>query len=960
MSNINLTEASSGAVSPLIKIFGGKNKFLFFAIIITLLLGYLIYDTVVYRTEISEFTLKASALDSAGIAPNSHFLLNTTAPLTTQVLEKYIKFLPEIDFSIKKVSASEGVNQFEIIPDKDLNPDQIYTIKVDKGPLALRDYSWAYQVKAPFQIVSSIPVDKAIQVPANSGIELTFNRENLVNVDKYFEITPKVKGKIEVSGNVLKFIPDIPLQSSSVYTVKIRAGLKAKDTSDTIENDQVLRFETSSANTAQEKGMYFGRQFYEFKPQEEVYFGVYAYNISKVSSKVYKFDSAQKFVESMKGSEDTYWTVYYENIDEQIKGANKVLEGDLVVENGGASGKIRLPQKFDTGFYAMVTDSGNRKNIVWFQVNPVASFSAFSNSESLIWIKDIANDINISGADVYSNNNKISTTNTEGVAVFNTPIEFINKSSDTAYSHGYSRERNYLIVKIPTGDIVIPAESEYGYVANINKADMWWDYISLNKNIFLPSDTIRFWALVKSRDESGIVGTDKRINVKLTNSYWSESQKITTYAESNLDLSEYNTVTGELAFSNLKPGIYYLTFRNGEKIISQQTISVSTYIKPAYKITATPDKYALFAGDTVTYKVKAEFFDGTPVSGAPMIYSAYGGLANIKGSFKLDKDGEGSFSITPEYKDTTYWPSYLSINIHPKDSEEGQIETDATLFVFGPHLNSSITEKKTGNNTEFTIKTREVKIKDTQSVAPYWDTESYLGGPTADVLTKIDIFETKYIQEQSGTGYDQINKISYPIYNYRNEEIPMGSESVYSDANGIAKFVFTTDQNKTYKFIFSSTDHTGRLVKSDRYIYGGNSVIGTNQNDLPVYLSNADGDNKKYKIGENYNLQLKNSIGVVPNNSTGDYLFMIINNGKIEYQIQDSPKFSRTFQAKDIPNITVSSGRFVDGEFQNTYQQNISFDENSRRLNISVKKVKASNRVEAKIVSSFLRPATYA
>ncbi len=92
-----------------------KYKSYIVAIALVLLSGiFFTYHRVVYRTEISEFDLVASVIDAAGVAPTSHFILKTTAPLTTQVLEKYIKMIPSFDFSIKKVLAQE--NTFEIVP----------------------------------------------------------------------------------------------------------------------------------------------------------------------------------------------------------------------------------------------------------------------------------------------------------------------------------------------------------------------------------------------------------------------------------------------------------------------------------------------------------------------------------------------------------------------------------------------------------------------------------------------------------------------------------------------------------------------------------------------------------------------------------------------------------------------------------------------------------------------------
>ncbi|MGB8816270.1 MAG: alpha-2-macroglobulin family protein [Minisyncoccia bacterium] len=593
-----------------------------------------------------------------------------------------------------------------------------------------------------------------------------------------------------------------------------------------------------------------------------------------------------------------------------------------------------MPQALQNGYYATVITSGKSNDISWFQVSSAASFAAFAGSKSLLWLKGIEDGKNIANVPIFFDNKKVGQSGVDGVALFDTPSELIRKPTDPYYTS----DRKFFVAQIPTGDLVIPMEGEYGYASLLSQNDSWWDYTSLNKNIYLPTDTLHFWAIEKPR--SGEASGDE-INVRLTNTYWSENQdNIVIYAETNVKLSEYNTVTGELSFTNLKPGVYTLTFRKGSDVIASQGVTVSAYIKPAYKITAIPDKAALFAGDNVTFKVKAEFFDGTPVTNTILSYSAYS-RSNYQGEITLDSQGEGSFTITPEYtSDQTYWPSYLSVNVRPLKAEEGQIETNSSVFVFGPHINNSISQKQTGSDVNFTVKTRSVVFDNSSRGEPYFNTEEYLGSPVVGAPTNIDVSEVVYLKDQTGTGYDPINKIAYPIYNYRTEDHPMFSQTIYSDQNGSAQFSFAPENKKTYKFIFTTYDNTGRVVKDSRYVYGGIGDFDYDSQDSSYYLYNQD-NGKNYKIGDPVNLQLQTNQGITPPDGQSNYLFMKVNNGTIDYQIADSPKYNANFQSKDIPNVGIWSGWFSGGRFHNSYLQNISFDANERRLNIAITKDKA-------------------
>lgn len=917
------------------------NKITLYVIVVAVLIvlvggGFFVYNSLVYRTAISDFDLKASITDAAGIAPNSHFILKTTASLTPQVIKKYFSIVPAVDFSVKTVAAQQ--NTFEIVPETQLDTNKVYTIKVDKGPLASRDFSWAYQVKAPFQIISSIPKDKGIDVPTNTGIEINFNRDNIQNPEKFIDISPSVSGTFSVVNNTVRFVPNSPLGERSIYTVTVRAGLGAQDTTDVLASSTVIQFQTSEAfGKSHEPTAYFSRDFTEFKPGSDILLGVGAYNISSIPVTVYRLDSAQALIDSVaKAQGDTSWARYYKNLDSLFTDNQKVFSGTLPVATSNYLSTIKLPQDLPAGYYAIIiTSKGRTNDISWFQVNPAASFVAFSSVKSLVWLKDSGSGNTIANAPILYNGKKIGQTGSDGAATVDTPSDLIRKPTDPYYYFGTSRK--FLVADIPTGALVIPVEGEYGYATALNPRDAWWNYVSLNKNIYLPTDTVRFWTIAKPRDGASINGD---VTVKLTSQYWNgEESQATTYAETTVKPSEYNAVTGELSFANLRPGAYDLTFSQGDQTIIQKMVEVNAYIKPAYKITLTPDKQALFAGESVTYNLKAEFFDGTPVANTSFSYSAYGiGNRDSNGTLKVNARGEGSFTVNTEYNDRGYWPDVLGVTVHPTGAEEGQIETNSAVFVFGPHVNTTINQKQTSSNVTFNVKTRSVVLSATPRGEPYWDPEEYLGNPVVNASTHIDVFEEIYIKTKTGTGYDPINKITYPIYDYHTEDRPISNQIINSDQNGLSQFVFALEKDKTYKFTFTTYDSTGRADIDTRYAYGGWGDIGY-QEDSSYILNNPDAD-KKYNIGDPINLQLQAFSGILPPSGSGNYIFLTVRNGVITYKIQDSPQYTGTFTNEDIPNVGVWAGWFAGGRFHNTYPQNLSFNANSRRLTITVTKDK--------------------
>lgn len=913
-----------------------KPYFWVLGIIVLLVVTFSIYQSIIYKTEVSEFDLKASISDVAGVSTDSHFVLKTTAPLSTQVLEKYIKILPEVKFSVNKMPVEE--NTYEIVPDDSLVANKIYTIQIDKGPLAKHDFSWAYQTKAPFQLIASIPGNKGTSVSINSGIELQFNRENIVSPDKYIEFSPAISGKFVVSGSKVTFVPSRNLTERVVYTVKIKKGLGAEGTSDVLADDKVIQFKTSYAYRQDEPYAYFTRQFNEFKPGTEAVFGVSANNLNTASVSVYNLNSAEGMVDSVAEVIGSSSWASFQSLRGNFLEKNKVLDAKVVIEQKDYNFSIRLSQVLPQGFYAIVIKTDKTEDVAWFQVSPTLSFAAFSNAQSLIWLKDVSGERNIPNAKIYYNGKQISETGTNGVALFDTPTELIAKSESDQYQS--TPDRKFFVVKISSGDVAIPYEDGYGYSSRLSQKDSWWKYISLNKNVYLSTDTLHFWAIEKPREG---LSSGEEMEAVLTNSYWGEmTDDLVTYASTKIKVSDYSTLTGDISFSNLKPGLYYLSIKRGNEVVDRQVVTVDSYIKPAYTITAEPTKNAIFAGEELTFKVKAKFFDGTPVANTKLTYNGYGPADNYNDQITLDKNGEATISLTPNYSETNmYWPSYLSITIKPTNAEEGQIETNASVFVFGPHVNNQISQKQNVSNVDFEVKTRTVSLeRSADSVVPYWNSEDYLGNAVPGAITNIKVVKIDYIADQSGTGYDEINKVTYPIYSYRTQETEISKENVSADQNGIAKYSYIPNKDQTYKIIFSTSDGVGRIVTNERYVYlSSGSVDNYNYPDTYYDLYNVD-QKSTYKVGESYNFQLQTYQNSVPTEGKDKYIFLMIYNGSIEYKIQDTPVFSGIFKAENIPNIGIMTGYFSQNRFHGSRQANVSFDVNERRLKIDISKDK--------------------
>lgn len=903
------------------------------------------------KEELSEFELTPQFADAAGVVSSTSFILKSSANLSATVVQKYLKLEPEIEYKIKKIGSGSSI--FEITPVNALEENNVYSVAIVEGPIAARTYSWAYQVKAPFQVSASLPRDKATFIPTNTSVEITFNRENLINPENSFEISPSVRGRFEIHRNVLIFIPQQELAERTLYTVKITSGLKAQGSDDTLTEDAEIKFETSERYTEIPRPFFdFSKRFWEFKPDTEAAFEVRYSDLptNAVPLTVYKLDNVNEFVGTFKNTltGESSWARYHGYKPVNLPNNKKVFESNVQIEEQANVQFVRMPQKLGEGLYVAEVLANNERKQVWFQVTPIASFSAVSGSKTLLWFKDLQNDNNIANADVSFEGNNLGRSNSDGVAMFSTPQQLIRERSE---SYWYSAPPSYFYIVSSGGkQLAVPIENEWGSFSKVNPPDSYWDYFSTDKTVYLPADKVHFWGIVRQRNGTDVKG--EKVIVQLTNPFWEGNSKddVTVYGQTESVVSDFYTLTGNITFSDLKSGLYQLSVKRGDEIIVSETINVKTYIKPAYQLILTPDKNAVFAEDTITFKVKAEFFEGTPVSNLKVKYNGYLN-SQISGEVQLNQNGEGAFTIKTDYQETQYshWPRYFGMTISPVVAEEGEVTANTSVLIFGPRIDLRSEQTISERTSRFNLNLRRVVLEKVKKGDPWWVSENYLGDTVASWNITADVTEIIYQQTQVGTGYDAINKTAYPIYSYSTEERPVKQDILTTEGAGNARYEWTAEEGKTYRVTFTARDATGRQVRRQQYVYGGSfSYLGFYDGRGAV-LKNLDENKNDYKLGDAMRLQMQDIGGNALESGSGRFVFVRIVNGIASYQVTDSPNYSDSFKDSYIPNVQIMGVWFTGSRFSNSYPVNFSFNSDERRLNIEVIKDKGRYRPRDKV-----------
>lgn len=923
----------------------------------------------------ASFELSPEKSDSAGVPVNGVFILKSSTHIASRHLKKSISFEPAVDFEVEDL----GENMYRIVPNG-LTGDVVYSIVIPEG-LADRDYSWAYQVKAEFQVISTVPGKNATFVPVNSGVEVTFNREGFVEPEKYFSISPDIAGSFEQYGSLLIFKPKKALEQRKVYTVTVKAGMGVASSDDKLKQDYSFSFETSDDNQYQ-KPFDFEKDFnqsFDKKPVIQVarnyyYSGDQVDRFKGLKVQVFKFNGPDEFLESYNKSRDwkNIWTYFARNAGSSeidAKKMNKVAEFEPVVQNNDRAYYFEFPQEVTEGYYLIVGIGRNGdKEYQWFQKTNLSHYAAFSYEKSFAWVYDFATKKPVVDAGVVSinTNNVLGKTSSAGLAEFVTPKEFLEGGSGEGFPNIVKLEARgynpYFILDFGRYD-----QRSYSYIdfrgRKIFEPSKYWEYVSTDRPIYQPSDKVNFWGVIKSRDDEQVVG--KELTVGISNGFYYGFWETGTDAKPSLNedlplvqtkvkVSELGNYEGVIDFSGLKPDYYTMFVREGNTVISRTTIHVFSYSKPGYQLSLSPEHRKYFEGDEVVYKAKLAFFDGTPVSKVELSYSGYFGK-DVTGEVRTNGKGEAEIKFIVPKADGVYnYPRYYYLNVSPKRSEEASIYTSSNIAVYGPKIELSVKNEmvKDGTNN-YTAKIS--KLSFGSSVDGL--SREIKKSPEPGRQVSAEIRKISYVKVPAkgvSVYYDYITKTVQQIYDYERQEVVVETVKGVTDTAGEWKFSkkFPYEENVYYSVIFSASDDGGKVVNyyshysfnTSNYSYQpytglgyGTANTGRLYPSLRVTGRNENDYHDYYSVGEKFGLDVNLSdANISKNNQKIPVIIYRFGRNIDRVNILDGYHFDEVFSEEFKPQIGYKAVVFGPYGFEETDQKTIGFKIDDAKLNIKI------------------------
>ena len=822
------------------------------------------------------FTLSPNEERKFGILSQEVFILKTKKPQDENFIKENI--ISSKPISITKKSDTE----FEIRPVNSLGIDETISISL-KGD---SDYNWIFQTAPKFEITENLPKNEAKDVPVNAGIEITFNNDNFKISESNIEIEPKLNFRIEKRDEKALIIPIELLRPKTIYKVTIKKGLRLFSENNFISNDYSFSFQTADEN--QNRGrITLTDNFQEIFPDEPPITKIYSNNWNPdeiINAEVYKFSSVEEFISSRVSLDKitSSWTKYYgeENMV-NTKELGRVFKADLKLQEKEKLQYLQLPQSLEEGLYLVQFWFDNYKKVeqLWLQSSSMVGYVSVGKQQTVIWVNSSMNEslgsstINIlgMGENYYTNN--------QGWSAFPTPAIFNEKIKHYILVTGTNGKKLILPVDI-LSDRPKP---------NAIVADDYWSYIYHERLLYKPNDTVYFWGVVKNRD----TGTaPPSVEIYLNDNF----------SQSVVPLSDGSFI-GNIKLDNTPSGYKQITSRIDGVVIAGSSFEVSEYAKPELKIEVEGNKKAIFSGESVDYKAKVTFFDGTPAVNMGLNISSIYHYGEVdRNEAVTDKNGEVRFKYKSKLKEAEYgYPRYEGVAVSAVKSGEGASDGFGSVYVFGSSLQieTKSSQSKDKAIVEATVNTLDLSLIN----------EKGLSNPVSGIARnqKVELTTTKRWWEKKETGkyYDFVEKVTKPTFDFIEHKETIDEKDFSTDNDGKVKYDFNLELDKSYTVKLKVIDKEGRSTEDYSYFYYPNYQENSDQPEK-AHL-NLDRNSNLFSIGEEVDIKIQKNGVDYQKSPNSKFLFILANRGRQDVYVLDLPELRFNYEQKHVPNIYVGS-----------------------------------------------------
>lgn len=896
------------------------------------------------------FDLVPEDSDETGTATDGGYrILLGSYDYTAQELTNKITISPQTAFTINQTSSGEFLLQPSF-----LKPNQIYSISFSDADEGI-SYSWAFQTRKEFFVVRTLPRDKATYVPVNSGIEVTFSQKAENALSSWFEISPYVSGRFEIHKDTVVFVADKPFEYDTIYTITVKKGYPQKTGGMELKEDTIFSFQTEPAPLKSDTGyscdsFEFARRVYNFYPYEQPLLSVYT-NIestAQVEFSLYKYDNEENFKNDISTKDDRpFWCVHYDK-PISYEGKEQVLSmsTSFLQEEGEGSYYstkfLQIPQTLPEGHYIAVIRKDEQERCALVQINALAAYVGAADNKTIAMVYESETAQPMAGVQIVFDSFTLRT-GKDGLAVSDNVIFTEDSSSIINYVIRREGHPSYFATlgsSYYSSNYYYNYEDYYGYSDNFYYGDindLYWGYLFTDRDMYMPSDTVNIWGMLAGKDGSTTPG---KVRVVLSHGYslYNGAEDYAIIDETEARLTGTNTFKASFSYKNISQGYYSLEVFSGDKRLLTKEIFISKYVKPIYTISTGLSQKNVMSGDKVEFTMETSFFEGTPVAGMNFNYytsGLYSGADN--GTLTTDENGKAALSLSAIENSNGWYPRSAVINVSNADPEETSVNAYESLTIF-PRDTMIQVESRTRDNAADDLETCSVEVEANRiniegiRNKDWYLSEEYKGEP-ADIPIEVDLYEIWYTATQTGTYYNFITKQTHPQYRYDRHENKFQTIQL-NTVNGKASFEFTREKEKGYYAILRCKDGKGREIVQQENFY---SYYYNNYNDWrSMTYYHLENDRQFYSAGDTARLSLYNGENPVEREENSKLLFMLYRKGLMEYALTGETTWQVTFRENYIPNAGVMAVYFDGKNFKTTSMQSLHFNQDDRKLNISV------------------------
>ncbi len=842
-------------------------------------------------------SIEAIAKTGLGVKTATALEIKTSEEVELKELKARLAVSPEAKFNLKKTGACAYEMHFE----DELQEDTLYNVEAIYNGKAV--YRWAFQTESVFKVTSAIPEGES-HVASDTAIEVTFSHADVRGFESAFEITPKVEGSFEHYGRTWAFVPAVPLESSVVYTVKIKKDIIGPDGAGLNEDYQF------SFNTAAEGSyaylIYQQNQAADTFLANESPIAAICYNQADVSSaevKVYSFGGSRAYTEAYKQYVRNGWvsseicsaeaTLFreFKTTPALTKDYNNVYE---------QAAFINYPEPLPLGYYYAEIQIGGYKVYQLLQSTTLSVYTITTNGDYTVWVNDTETGEAISNRKVTLDGFRDGKTNRVGVVNF--------KGADTTERVRVLQVENgdYPYIAILNGD---------GTDREVSLKNEYYSFVTTGSNLYRATDTAKIFGTILPRKSSGKVPKTVVLRCNAVDD------------EMEIEVSKNGVFTAEIPLKNTASTYGNVDLYLDGVYLSSAYFTIVDYQLPVYQVSVTTDRMAYRIGESIQYTACVTYMDGTPASGIPVssgnrdLFGVTDENGCIIGSFPAEKQNVGNYFVNngPEVQTLDFSVDNGTDEYY--GGSAGYLVFEGAEFISSDYADGALTVQAQQVNFELAN-----QIDRDRVYIDAYDETVYLGAPTS-VLLKGELHEISYQKKPAGTTYDPINK--KVIYAWQYEEIDTkirDLEVTVTDGKGSLELPEKPDANRTYYVLLRSDTGTIQCYLTDYNYTGGNR----NTYNMTANRSSVD-------IGESVELMVRDGA----NNeaiSGGSVLYTAVSGELIESLHGSAGKFELKFKSEYAPDVMLYGAYFDGKHVYDLGCQWLEYDLEHARLSIEMEK----------------------